>query len=228
MFLAGSPTATCRSRWPRAPRRSRRSGGCSTSASPGRGASCGCPGRGPAPRARGPAGGRRRFLDGAASILGEGARSAAQGRPARSGRAGARGKPLKPALAVHCRTCGTELTTAAQRKTGRCDTCPPTYDEATFERLRAWRLAVARESSVPAYVVFTDATLMAIAEREPTSEGELAQISGVGARKLGLYGEQVLALIGGRRRRIRPRKSFCCNGIRRLGKRSPIRDGKCH
>jgi DNA helicase-2/ATP-dependent DNA helicase PcrA len=110
---------------------------------------------------------------------------------------GARGKALKPALPAHCRTCGTELTTAGQRKTGRCDTCPPTYSEATFERLRAWRLAVARESSLPAYVVFTDATLTAIAEREPTSEGELAQIAGVGARKLGLYGEQVLALIGG-------------------------------
>jgi DNA helicase-2/ATP-dependent DNA helicase PcrA len=110
---------------------------------------------------------------------------------------GGRGKALKPALPAHCRSCGTELTTAAQRKTGRCDTCPPTYSEATFERLRAWRLAVARETSVPAYVVFTDATLTAIAEREPGSEGELAQISGVGARKLGLYGAQVLALIGG-------------------------------
>jgi DNA helicase-2/ATP-dependent DNA helicase PcrA len=50
---------------------------------------------------------------------------------------------------------------------------------------------------VPAYVVFTDATLTAIAEREPVTEGELAQVSGVGARKLGLYGEQVLALIAG-------------------------------
>ncbi len=48
---------------------------------------------------------------------------------------------------MHCRTCGTELTTAAQRKTGRCDTCPPTYSEETFERLRAWRLAVARETA---------------------------------------------------------------------------------
>ncbi|NYG06189.1 DNA helicase-2/ATP-dependent DNA helicase PcrA [Phycicoccus badiiscoriae] len=142
-----------------------------------------------------------RFLDGAASILGDGARSTPKGSgkvgsAQGSGRAG-RGKQLKAALPMHCRTCGTELTTAAQRKTGRCDTCPPTYSEETFERLRAWRLAVAREASVPAYVVFTDATLTAIAEREPTSDGELTQISGVGARKLGLYGAQVLALIGG-------------------------------
>ncbi len=135
-----------------------------------------------------------RFLDGAASILGEGARS--QPKNASGGRR-AGGKAGKPVLPAHCRSCGTELTSAAQRKTGRCADCPPTYSEATFERLREWRLAVARESSVPAYVVFTDATLTAIAEREPTSEGQLAQISGVGARKLGLYGEQVLAVLGG-------------------------------
>lgn len=134
-----------------------------------------------------------RFLDGAASILGEGARSQPKG--AASGRRGA--KALKPALPAHCRGCGTELSTAAQRKTGRCDDCPPAYDEATFERLRSWRLAVAREASVPAFVVFTDATLTAIAEREPRTDGELAQISGVGVRKLGLYGAQVLALMGG-------------------------------
>ncbi len=124
-----------------------------------------------------------------------------RGRAVRSPRAAAGGrrggKALKPALPAHCRGCGTELTTAAQRKTGRCADCPPAYDEATFERLRAWRLAVAREASVPAYVVFTDATLTAIAEREPKSDGELAQISGVGVRKLGLYGTQVLAILGG-------------------------------
>ena len=134
-----------------------------------------------------------RFLDGAASILGEGARS--QPKASAGGRRA--GKALKPTLPAHCRGCGTELTTAAQRKTGRCADCPPAYDEATFERLRAWRLAVAREASVPAYVVFTDATLTAIAEREPKSDGELAQISGVGVRKLGLYGAQVLAILGG-------------------------------
>ena len=136
-----------------------------------------------------------RFLDGAAAVLGEGARS----QPKSKGSVGGRrsGKPSRPALPVHCRSCGTELTTAGQRTTGRCDDCPPTYAEGTFEKLRAWRLAVAKEASVPAYVVFTDATLTAIAEREPGTEGELAQISGVGVRKLGMYGEQVLALMGG-------------------------------
>jgi DNA helicase-2/ATP-dependent DNA helicase PcrA len=50
---------------------------------------------------------------------------------------------------------------------------------------------------VPAYVVFTDATLTAIAERTPGSLEELAQISGVGARKLDRYGPSVLAVLGG-------------------------------
>lgn len=134
-----------------------------------------------------------RFLDPAAPVLGDGARS----QPKSAGRVRGAGKPARPALPAHCRSCGTELVTAAQRKTGRCDECPPTYSEATFERLRAWRLAVARQASVPAFVVFTDATLTAIAEREPSTEAELAQVPGVGARKLGLYGAQVLAILGG-------------------------------
>ncbi|GAB3081529.1 ATP-dependent DNA helicase UvrD2 [Intrasporangium mesophilum] len=131
-----------------------------------------------------------RFLAPAAGILGQGART--EGRPS-----GGRRSAPKVARVSHCRGCGTELVTAAQRKTGRCDDCPPTYDTATFDRLRAWRLAVAREASVPAYVVFTDATLTAIAEAGPRDESALAAISGVGARKLEQYGGDVLALIGG-------------------------------
>jgi DNA helicase-2/ATP-dependent DNA helicase PcrA len=139
-----------------------------------------------------------RFLEGAASILGDGARSQPRTGAAGAGAGGGRGRrSAKPSAPVRCRTCGTELTTATQRTRGRCDDCPPTYSEATFGRLREWRLAVARAASVPAYVVFTDATLTAIAEREPTTQGELSQIPGVGARKLGMYGPQVLALLGG-------------------------------
>jgi DNA helicase-2/ATP-dependent DNA helicase PcrA len=131
-----------------------------------------------------------RFLAPAAEVLGQ--EASRQPAPAR-----ARRSSTKAARIAHCRGCGDELVTAAQRKTGRCDTCPPSYDEATFERLRTWRLAVAREHSVPAYVVFTDATLTAIAERVPADDAELAEISGVGARKLALYGADVLAVVGG-------------------------------
>jgi len=68
---------------------------------------------------------------------------------------------------------------------------------ATFEALKVWRLAFAGATKVPAYVIFTDATLTAIAEKTPSTTGELATISGVGARKLERYGADVLAILGG-------------------------------
>jgi DNA helicase-2/ATP-dependent DNA helicase PcrA len=148
-----------------------------------------------------------RFLGDAASILGEGAlasprrRAGGPDRPeghaesaAREASAAGSHRSAKPAT---CRGCGKDLVTAATRKVGRCQDCPPTYDQATFEALRGWRLAVAGEAKIPAYVVFTDATLTAIAERRPASPGELARISGVGALKLERYGEHVLAILGG-------------------------------
>ncbi len=132
-----------------------------------------------------------RFLDQASGILGEGARS----QPKRSGsRSRSRLKGARPRA---CKGCGTELVTAAERASGRCANCPPGYDEATFERLRAWRLLVSKAASVPAFVVFTDATLEAIAEAEPGGQRELSAISGVGPRKLSLYADQVLAVIAG-------------------------------
>ena len=96
-----------------------------------------------------------------------------------------------------CRTCGADLSSAAERTVGRCSTCPATYDEALFERLREWRLATSRAASVPAFVVFTDATLTAIAEQTPADVAGLSAISGVGQRKLDLYASQVLAVLGG-------------------------------
>ncbi len=132
-----------------------------------------------------------RFLDRTSAILGEGARST----PKRSG-GGSRTR-LKGARPRACKGCGTELRTATERASGRCPSCPPGYDEAIFERLRSWRLAVSRKASVPAFVVFTDATLEAIAEAEPKGQRELAAISGVGPRKLSLYADQVLAVIAG-------------------------------
>ncbi|MBE2999775.1 ATP-dependent DNA helicase UvrD2 [Nocardiopsis sp. HNM0947] len=98
---------------------------------------------------------------------------------------------------VRCRVCGVALTEAAERKLGRCSDCPSTYDEALLERMRHWRLLTSRAQSVPAYVVFTDATLQAIAEQEPSSLEQLSTVSGVGAQKRGRYGEAVLALVRG-------------------------------
>jgi DNA helicase-2/ATP-dependent DNA helicase PcrA len=66
-----------------------------------------------------------------------------------------------------------------------------------FERLRAWRSQAAQAQSVPAYVVFTDATLQAIAETRPANLRELSGLPGIGARKLELYGEDVLTAVIG-------------------------------
>ena len=121
------------------------------------------------------------------------ASSAGSGAPA-PGKA--RTKAARQAHAT-CRTCNVLLTTGAERKVGRCNQCPPTYDETTFEALRTWRLAVATAASLPAYVVFTDATLIALAERRPGDVAGLAAIPGIGATKRDRYGEQVLAVLAG-------------------------------
>ncbi|MFI7604203.1 ATP-dependent DNA helicase UvrD2 [Micromonospora sp. NPDC049366] len=98
---------------------------------------------------------------------------------------------------VSCRICGATLLAGPDRKLGRCATCPSDIDEELHERLREWRQRVAGAQKVPAYVVFTDATLTALAERRPGRAEELIAIAGIGPRKLGLYGESVLALVGG-------------------------------
>jgi ATP-dependent DNA helicase RecQ len=64
-----------------------------------------------------------------------------------------------------------------------------------FERLREWRAGVARDQGVPAYIVFGDATLRGIALSKPDSVAELAGISGVGEKKLELYGSALLAVV---------------------------------
>jgi DNA helicase-2/ATP-dependent DNA helicase PcrA len=102
-------------------------------------------------------------------------------------------------IVVPCRVCGANLTAPMDRKLGRCATCPSTLDEDLYERLREWRMKVALAQSVPAYVVFTDLTLTAIAERRPTTEAELTLISGIGAHKLAKYGNAVLKLVAGAR-----------------------------
>jgi len=97
-----------------------------------------------------------------------------------------------------CRTCGKALVTAGERTIGRCQVCPATFDEDFLEELKDWRLEHARSRSVPAYVVFTDATLIAIAEQLPTDADGLSSIPGVGPSKLELYGEEIVALVRAR------------------------------
>jgi len=59
-------------------------------------------------------------------------------------------------------------------------------------KLKAWRAEVAREHNLPAFVIFHDATLRALAEQDPQSLADLEGISGMGAKKLQAYGAEVL------------------------------------
>jgi hypothetical protein len=71
----------------------------------------------------------------------------------------------------------------------------PAKVDALFEALRAWRKRAAEAAGLPAYIVFNDATLRGIAERQPSSARELTSVPGVGPAKLERYGDDVLALV---------------------------------
>ena len=62
-------------------------------------------------------------------------------------------------------------------------------------RCATWRKARSTEASVPAFVVFSDATLLAIAERRPTDNAALLSIPGIGRAKLDRYGQDVLEIV---------------------------------
>jgi ATP-dependent DNA helicase UvrD/PcrA len=74
---------------------------------------------------------------------------------------------------------------------------PEAEDAELFGRLRSWRKRQADAQQVPAFVVFSDATLVAIADARPGSRAALARVSGVGPAKLDRYAEPVLAVING-------------------------------
>ncbi|MEU2378544.1 ATP-dependent DNA helicase UvrD2 [Streptomyces misionensis] len=98
---------------------------------------------------------------------------------------------------ARCRVCGRTLTDAGEMKLMRCEDCPSDMDEGLYERLREWRAAQAAQSGQPDFCVFTDRTLMAIAEARPDSAAELSRIPGVLSRKLRSYGADVLAICAG-------------------------------
>ena len=111
---------------------------------------------------------------------------------ARPGRArqGGDGK-AKP----RCRVCGGPLVEIIEVKLSRCGRCPSNVDEELLERLKEWRTARARELRIPPFVVFTDATLIAIAEQRPADPGQLVSISGIGPTKVERFGADVLAVV---------------------------------
>ena len=113
----------------------------------------------------------------------------------RKGSGRARGERSRKGPA-RCRVCRKGLVTAPERTLGRCQTCPADLDVDLLDALRAWRLETSRAKQVPAYVVFTDVTLVAIAEQRPSDRDALAEIPGIGPAKLEAYGDDVLAMVG--------------------------------
>ena len=101
--------------------------------------------------------------------------------------------------AGRCRMCGGPLSTPAELKIGRCENCPSSADPELVDALRTWRRSTSTEASVPAYVVFSDATLLAIAERRPTDDAALLAIPGIGRTKLDAYGADVIGIVSATR-----------------------------
>ncbi|MCL1598852.1 MAG: HRDC domain-containing protein, partial [Actinomycetia bacterium] len=71
----------------------------------------------------------------------------------------------------------------------------PAGAQDLFEELRVLRKRLAGERSVPAYVVFNDATLREMATALPSDREELLEINGVGSKKIETYGDDFLAVI---------------------------------
>jgi DNA helicase-2/ATP-dependent DNA helicase PcrA len=98
--------------------------------------------------------------------------------------------------AVTCKQCQRPLASSRERNRGYCQDCPVPYDEELFELLRSWRKEQAEAQSVPAFVVFSDATLEALAEVKPTDRKGLQSINGIGKAKLDRYADELLGIIG--------------------------------
>jgi ATP-dependent DNA helicase RecQ len=94
--------------------------------------------------------------------------------------ASARGSKAKRSTVSATKTANAALDAAGERR---------------FASLKAWRAEVAREHNLPAYVIFHDATLIAIAQRDPQHLNDLDGISGMGAKKLTAYGDEVLRAV---------------------------------
>lgn len=100
--------------------------------------------------------------------------------------------------AKRCRVCNAELNTPAAIMLRRCETCASDIDDELLGQLKDWRSRTAKEQKVPAFVVFSDNTLIAIAETLPTDDAALVAIPGIGARKLEQYGADLLELVRAR------------------------------
>jgi ATP-dependent DNA helicase RecQ len=83
----------------------------------------------------------------------------------------------------------------AAKPKGYVETDLSSVEQAIFDKLRWWRVETARKHNLPAFVIFHDATMREIAKAKPSSLDDLRVVSGVGAKKLETYGEEIIALI---------------------------------
>ncbi len=111
---------------------------------------------------------------------------------------GSRSRRPKPGNA-RCRVCNERLSTPTAVMLRRCETCAADVDDELLAQLKDWRSRTCKELKVPAYLVFSDNTLIAIAESLPTDDAALVAIPGIGSRKLEQFGPDVLDLVRARK-----------------------------
>ncbi|HPU39948.1 MAG TPA: 3'-5' exonuclease, partial [Microthrixaceae bacterium] len=90
---------------------------------------------------------------------------------------------------------GAERARAARRSVPKSGAPAAGPERALFDALKAWRRDQSRAADVPAFVIFNDATLTAIAKRRPTSQAQLLGVSGVGPVKAQRFGAEVLRIV---------------------------------
>lgn len=100
-----------------------------------------------------------------------------------------------------CLACGDRLSKTSERKLGYHIGCCKELNHELYQELKEWRKATAATAKIPAFVVFTDSTLLAIAKNMPQTVAELLAIPGIGKQKLQLYAAQVLSLCSKHRQR---------------------------
>ncbi len=115
--------------------------------------------------------------------------------PTRAHRRQRAAKASPTALPSTCRVCGKALSSVAERTLSRHLECAGTYDPATLTALKDWRQRQAAAEKVPAYCVFSDATLIAVAEAAAGEREALSTVSGVGPAKLARYGDAIAAVL---------------------------------
>ena len=99
-----------------------------------------------------------------------------------------------PGRAIRARSSQSSASRDGRR--GRSAAAVEVGDPVLYDALSAWRKQRAQSDAVPAYVVFHNATLAAIAGAKPRSIGELASVPGLGPTKIERYGDEVLAVVG--------------------------------